>query len=265
MSIPFNPDFVEENFEKREKANMLLEQAWETESVVQMKRLARQAMELDPQNIEPYYVLAKAHSSFEKKEEFYLKGIELFKEQYDEEYFKENTGHFWGLLGTRDYMRLVADYSLSLWENGQREKAVKLLEELIVLNPNDNQGLRYSLVTWYLILGEYDKAQKIIKKYKDGSAFMEYSALFLAMKLKKSAREIEKLFNRAVDSNPHVIPFLLHLDELPEEIANSYSPGDEAEAEMYCFDALPLWDGDEDVSAKLTELIDEVIDEEDFE
>ncbi|HPX25413.1 MAG TPA: hypothetical protein PLG87_01295 [Treponemataceae bacterium] len=265
MSIPFDPGFDLKKMDDWQKADDLLALAWETDSVVQKKRLARQAMELNPKNIEAYYVLANAHSSFEKKEEFYLKGISLFKEQYDEEYFKENKGHFWGLLETRDFMRLQADYGFALWENGNREKAVQCLEELLNLNPNDNQGLRYSLVNWYLFLERYADALKIIKDYKEDTACMQYSSLFLAIKQKKTDKEIQKQFDRAVGANPHVIPFLIHLQELPAETADSYGYGDESEAEMYCFDAMELWDNDEDAQKKLIELVDALIDEEDLE
>ena len=94
---------------KEQEAQDLIYDAWESDSPVQRKRLARKAIELDPDCTDAYSILADAHDSFEKKNEYYLKGMGAFKNKYGEEYFTENKGYFWGLFETRPFMRLIAN------------------------------------------------------------------------------------------------------------------------------------------------------------
>ena len=43
-------------------------------------------------------------------------------------------------------MRLSAGYGQLLWDNEKKDEAIQIYEELLQLNPNDNQGLRYTLI-----------------------------------------------------------------------------------------------------------------------
>jgi hypothetical protein len=53
---------------------------------------------------------------------------------------------------TRPYMQLRSRRAGLNFEKGQTKEAAEELKELIVLNPNDNQGLRIPLSTWLIIL-----------------------------------------------------------------------------------------------------------------
>jgi len=61
------------------------------------------------------------------------------------EFFKEHKGYFGGLIETRPYMR--AKVTLAMYQEyiGHTEAAIEQYEELLELNPNDNQGI----VTYY--------------------------------------------------------------------------------------------------------------------
>ena len=67
--------------------------------------------------------------------------------------FEEDVGHFWGLLETRPYMRARAGLAASLWTAGDEVEAVEHYQDMLRLNPGDNQGHRYVLLGCLLQMG----------------------------------------------------------------------------------------------------------------
>src|SRR5690606_12880548 len=103
--------------------------------------------------------------------EDYQRAIDLFRSTKGEEYFEENKGHFWGMLETRPFMMHLLEQAILLWDAGGRDRAVSQLQYLLKLNPNDNQGVRYVLMSRLLELDRLDEAQKLFDFYDE-----EYSA-----------------------------------------------------------------------------------------
>jgi tetratricopeptide (TPR) repeat protein len=67
----------------------------------------------------------------------------------------------------------------ALLEVGRRDEAVARLDDMMRLNPNDNQGLRYVLIDWLQQLGRDDEAARLFKRYKgdDVAAWLWPAAL----------------------------------------------------------------------------------------
>ena len=70
--------------------------------------------------------------------------------------FDEYVGHFWGVTETRPYMRTRRGLASCLWSMGDTDAAVEHYHEMLRLNPNDNQGIRYELL--YCLLEKKDEA-----------------------------------------------------------------------------------------------------------
>ncbi|MCE5255490.1 MAG: hypothetical protein LLF89_01430 [Spirochaetaceae bacterium] len=190
--------------------------------------------------------MAEEYQSIDRREEFYTKGIEAFTKRHGEKYFKENKGYFWGLLETRPYMRLCAGYGDLLWETGEKEAAIAQYEALLELNPNDNQGLRYSLINWLLETGELDKAGRLLKSFNEKGAFILFSKLLFGIKTEPSnTKKISAAYREAVKENPSVTQYLLGGKELPDYMPDYYGFGDENEAITYCFGAKAIWEEDD--------------------
>jgi tetratricopeptide (TPR) repeat protein len=239
-----------------EKAQDMVYDAWDSNSPVQRKRLARKAIELDPFCADAYCVLAEEYESVEKRRECFTKGIAVFKEKYGKKYFKENTGYFWGLIETRPYMRLCAGYGELLWETGEKEAAIAQYEELLQLNPNDNQGLRYNLLNWLLATGNLDKAGELLKNHDEGSAFILFNRLLFIIKMEPSnTKKIADAYRKANRENPFVTQYLLGNKTLPDSEPEYCGIGDENEALTYCFGAKRIWQEDEAAMAILGELV----------
>jgi tetratricopeptide (TPR) repeat protein len=73
----------------------------------------------------------------------YAKGVEAGELALGPRGFKEYAGHFWGFLETRPYMRARAGLASTLLQLGDVDGALAHYRDMLKLNPNDNQGIRY--------------------------------------------------------------------------------------------------------------------------
>src|SRR5699024_7072014 len=73
-----------------------------------------------------------------------------------------------------------AAYAISLEQAGFDEEAIKQYEELLELNPNDNQGVREQLLPLYIQYEDFKSINKLFNAYKDDitAAFLFSKALF---------------------------------------------------------------------------------------
>lgn len=178
--------------------------------------------------------------------EDYQKIIDDYEQKFGKKYFKEYEGEFWLIHETRPYMQCLLDQAQLLWENGEKEKAIKQYKYMLKLNPNDNQGVRDVLLPNLLELNRLDEAQELYLQYKDDiSANWKFGKLLLDIKSNVSIDEIEMQYKNCIESNPYIVPFLLGNKKLPNEMPYFYGIGDENEAVFYVLLAGDAWYGDE--------------------
>ena len=91
-----------------------------------------------------------------KRSVLYEKGVAAGERAVGAEAFRRDEGHFWLVLETRPYMRARLGLAHVLWTLGRREEAVGHLQDLLRLNPGDNQGVRYTLAGFLLFLDRDD-------------------------------------------------------------------------------------------------------------
>lgn len=95
-------------------------------------------------------------------------------------YYPDAVGHFWGILETRPYMRMLSGFADSLIYLKDYEGAALVMERMLKLNPADNQGVRWTLTHVYVMTGYREGEEKLAKNYPDdySSAFWMGQALF---------------------------------------------------------------------------------------
>jgi tetratricopeptide (TPR) repeat protein len=206
------------------------------------KQLIKQALELDPDNADAYNYLASLETDVDKALAVYRQAVEAGERSLGEKFMKKNKGHFWGLIETRPYMRAKAGVADCLYAKNRMNAAVEVYREMIELNPNDNQGVRYLLST--ILLGKIDLSdyESFIKKYEgeDSAVWLYNNALYHFKKMGKSAKSDTELM-KAYKFNPYVMEFMLGLKELPKEMPQFIGRGDENEAAAYIVDAIHTW------------------------
>jgi len=203
--------------------------------------LARKALYTSPYCADAYNLLAAESESIEERLDLYEQGVNVGRIALGDSFFKENMGYFWGIFETRPYMRALAGFSGCLWRKGRRQEAIDNYQEMIELNPNDNQGIRYTLINCLLTEGMSEEAEKLLTEYQEQGCFMLYSqALLYFIKLGgiKSAGYLKQAF----ESNPYVPQYLLGKKHIPWHLPAMYSLGSEEEAIIYSAEANEAWE-----------------------
>lgn len=224
----------------KDDAQSLLYDAFEAEPPKRY-RLAEKALKQNPNLVDAYNILAEDADSLEEAIQMYEKGMWIGQKELGKAFFKENKGHFWLIFETRPYMRAKYNYAMALLELGKTNKAMAQFEELLELNPNDSQGVRYSLFISYVEKGELQKADKLLKQYEEDSAQFHFNTLLLEILKNGFSKKATTLLKTAKQNNKFVIPYLKEGKHLPKAIPDYYGFGDEDEAIVYADAHLHLW------------------------
>ena len=233
-------DLPKSNTKKGRSQDLVLE-AYE-QSAPKGKKLVKQALELDPDNADAYNYLASIETDVDKALAFYKKAIEVGERSLGLEFMKHNKGHFWGLIETRPYMRAKAGLSECLFAKNRINAAIDIYREMLELNPNDNQGVRYLLST--VLLGKKDLSdyESFIKNYEEEDcALWHYNNALYHFKKQGKSTKSDKALLKAYNFNHHVMDYMLGLKVIPDEPPHYIGRGDENEAIAYIFDAIHTW------------------------
>jgi hypothetical protein len=226
----------------RGQAEELLTQAFEAGDPHRRAELARQALALWQDCADAYVLLAENTRSRKQALGLYEKGVAAGERALGPEPFRLDAGRFWGVLETRAYMRARLGLAHSLWTAGRRDEAVQHLQDMLRLNPRDNQGVRYTLAGFLLFLDRDDDLAGLLDQYpEEASAAWAYTKALLAFRQHGDTPEARRLLQEAKKTNRHVPPYLLGQKFPPSEQPTSYSPGDENEALNYLGSFLVGW------------------------
>jgi tetratricopeptide (TPR) repeat protein len=148
--------------------------------------------------------------------------------------FEEHTGHFWALPETRPFMRALGELARVNREAGATDVAIAHYDEMLRLNPADDQGARYELLSLALEAGQHDLAEKILAAYQDdASPAMPLGAALLSYQRTGDTDASRALLKAAIEPQPLLAPFILGLLPLPEVIRDDYELGGEEEAAIF--------------------------------
>jgi tetratricopeptide (TPR) repeat protein len=225
-----------------QQAQDLMYQAWEETNPARRLILAHRALATSPDCADAYVLLAEEEAdSLARAAELYRQGVEAGTRALGRAYFTENRGHFWGLLETRPYMRALEGLAQTLWSLQRRDEAVTHYKALLALNPQDNQGARYSLLNLLLEADREAEAAALLKQFKDGMAEWRYTGALLAFRKSGASPAAERRLAAALKGNPFVPRYLTGRKRIPTQLPAYYGYGDEAEAIHYAHRYLNHW------------------------
>jgi tetratricopeptide (TPR) repeat protein len=139
-------------------------------------------------------------------------------------------------------MRALHGLAQGAWDAGKRDEAVTHYREMLRLNPNDNQGIRYLLLDSLLALGRDGEAADLLKQYQDdGAGAWAWSEALLAFRRSGNCLASRQALAQAVESNPHVPAYLLGRRKMPRQLPEYISWGDASEAVAYVHGAAEAW------------------------
>jgi tetratricopeptide (TPR) repeat protein len=218
-------------------------QAYEAEDIERRVLLARQAIEICPDCAEAFVCLAEVAPTAEAAETIYRMGVAAGESALGgADRLASYEGHFWSILETRPYLRARFGLAQALWANGKREEAIGECRELLRLNPEDNQGVRYELGTYCSDTGQDDLWQELLDQYPDdASADWNFSRALLTFRRQGDSPEACELLRQAHAANPHVAPLLLGSRLLPIEQPEFIEIGGQTEAVSYALQFSTAW------------------------
>ena len=217
------------------EAQDLVYEAWETVDGRSRYALARRALKISPMCADAWLILAERPSlSARDRRAFLERAVKAGELALGPDGFTEYSGHFWGFLETRPYMRARHVLAEDLWQTGDREAAIGHLRDMLTLNPGDNQGLRYILLAWLLHMRDDRAVENLLRDHSDeASAFICYTQALFAFRKSGDGADARRFAAEAWHCNIHVPRLLSKKGRARYEDTGYYTMGGEDEAAYY--------------------------------
>jgi hypothetical protein len=139
-------------------------------------------------------------------------------------------------------MRARESLAHLLWAEGERDEAIGHLQDMLRLNPEDNQGLRHTLCGWLPSEGRDEELAGLLAQYEgDPTAWWAYTHVLAAFRKHGDAPAIRELLDRATERNKRVPDYLTGKKGLPAKQPDMYSLGSEEEAILCAAGLISGW------------------------
>jgi tetratricopeptide (TPR) repeat protein len=204
-------------------------------------QLARKAIAIDPDCADAWVLRAEATGDDERALEFYRRAVESGRRALGEAAFIEDTGHFWGIHRTRPFMRALAGLAGLLDRLGRREEALPCQQELLRLNPNDNQGIRYPAAALLAEMNRDQEALEMCRTHQDEQGpFWPYLLALLEFRRAGEGEPAALQADAALRRAPQVYTYLSGKRRIPE-LGDDIVLGGEEEAAWAASSLLEAW------------------------
>ncbi len=224
------------------QAQEIMSRAFQERDEKRRVALAKEALALCPDCADAYVLLAEHAPSRRQALPLYRQGVAAGERSLGPEVFQRDAGHFWSLLETRPYMRARLGLAHILWTMGRRDEVIEHLQDMLRLNPGDNQGVRYTLAGFLLFLDRDAELTKLLRQYpEEASTAWAYTEALLAFRHEGDTLAARRLLKQAKKANKYVPDYLLGRKFPPNEPTGYYRPGDESDALNYVSGFMAGW------------------------
>ncbi len=240
--IPFRvPHRADDALERRGKASDLVIEALGEADIERRVALARKALSLSEDCPEAYMILAEdASDCIETADQYYQQAMESARRVLGEGPF-ETPDHLWYMPEARPFLQAMLGHADSLWDMGRRDESIAQYAELLQLNPDDNQGVRYILLIRYLDVDDLQKAAEMLDRYDEDSAWWDYTRALHAWISGGDSPAARRLRGRALKTNVHLPAYLNGSRRMPKALPGHYAAGSANEAVCYAYEARNTW------------------------
>ncbi len=224
---------------KLHQAEEIIYEAWQLFDWPKRLYMAYEALRISPYCASAYNLLAARSKYLDEQLMLYQRGARVATLSLGELFFKKYRGHFWSRVESRSYMISLQGEADSLWKQGQRDEATQIYREMLELNPDDNQGIRYLLGFRLLEAGQDCALEALFAEHDEESCFMLYNKAL--WRFRTGAGDAAEILRRALQENRHVPAYLLGEEGEPYSRPNSYSMGSVEEAVIYVQETKAAW------------------------
>jgi tetratricopeptide (TPR) repeat protein len=227
------------------RAQEMAYDALEASDPMEALRLVHGALKLDPDCTEAQHLMVSmVPMDMDSRIRLMRETVDKAERNMGESFIRENTGHFWSTLSTRPYMRAKRELGELLAAAGRLADALAIFEQMLELNPGDNQGARYPLLGLYLATNQPERASNLIARFPEEERRMGSFAWARVLERWLSGRldEAEAALERSRKVNPFAERYISGAQPLPEEAPQYYRPGEESEAQICALELAPAWE-----------------------
>jgi tetratricopeptide (TPR) repeat protein len=227
-----------------ERAQDLVYQAFDARGRRQLK-LVREALALSADCADAYVLLAERASDPEEARRLYAEGVAAGERTLPAAWFaRPEEGCFWSNVRTRPYMRARAGLARTLARLGRRGEAIAHYRELVRLNPDDNQGVRYELLRLLIEEGRAAEIQELRELYdEDPSPLWQLAVAFHSWR-SGDEKDARMRVRRAVRDNRHLVASLAGDRKDDGARIDTYEAGTPEEAIVCARELGGLWRSD---------------------
>jgi tetratricopeptide (TPR) repeat protein len=201
----------------RAKALALVDKAFKSPSEEKYFQLLQQALAVDPDCVEARLELARScmniHESVTHLEQAVDAGRRLAGDRLRLD-FDRGAEPIWMDLACRPYMQAVCELGMASLSLNDNDRARDLFDELLVMNPNDSQGVRYERLHLAIELGEFEVARTLIETYPEpigqmasGVALYEFAQGGDSPAARAAVKALRKVNKYLVDTMVDFEPF----------------------------------------------------------
>ena len=240
QSLLIGEDFIDDSDEDL-LWDLLEEMHYARPGTPKRKKIAKQILEIEPDNIEAKQALFSYLSRFEELYELEKLEREEFKKLDPEEMG-------WEYIENRPYLRLKWWLAGKYVRNAFFTKAEKQYKELLEMNPNDSLGARYELMNVYAHLEKYDEAKVFLDEYEKEYRLDDMLLIpMMLLSLKVGENEVaEDYYRKLLKENSGVTQFLRLLKKegaegvemIADEPNDGYYSPNSLESLVLCFGRL---------------------------
>jgi hypothetical protein len=221
------------------EAEEYVDAAWDSISDSEAAKLARKALLIDPNVYDAYIIISRTLPTFVEKIALLRDGVNRGRKVWSEAIANSEHYDFWLDIYTRPFMRTVHELALLTWDFDDRTEAIDLAKLLLRLNPEDNQGARYLLLSWLPVIDDWGAVELILSRYADeNGTYFSYAKCLNAFR-KNDLQEA--LVSNAVAANPYVAYFLKDARRQVNEVSQCQTMGSTEEAFDYASLSREAW------------------------
>lgn len=230
--------------ERRSRAQEAVADAFAADDDEMAMAALMDALDFDPENVDALLLLVdRLAGELPDSVVLYDRVVRLAAEQLGQEVFRNDKGHFWLLLETRPYMRARHALARELLYEDRPLDAIAHWQEMLVLNPGDNQGIRYFLLAAQLAEKRWREAGELLAAYPDEENITAPFAWgrVLERLLAADPEGATKALHIARRVNPYMETYLNGTKRVPRKCPSTYSSHTEDEAKVFAQDYAGAW------------------------
>ncbi|MBM2832323.1 MAG: hypothetical protein HW414_1375 [Dehalococcoidia bacterium] len=184
-------------------------ESFEEGNLDQAERFFRTVLARMPDHLDAIHHLAMVLSDRGLSNDLWDQAVRIGRKAFPQDFRLGRDRLEWGWLENRPFLRCLHGLALARYNDGQIEEALRLFQELLSLNPNDNQGVRALAVEALFKLGRFEDALKITKQYPDDAMSETFYGRALALFKLGQRQKANAALQEAIEYLPLVAKELL--------------------------------------------------------